>query len=214
MPLAFSPSLPIEKELPRRRKAIGTGSASCINPLCNQILFSKITLRGFGHALRRSQAVCLPILATIQHPVENTVTFSQKRRDKMRVTFLFRDRDVEWYKVQAPQHRCVEAVQPRRMVACNDQLALRLDLEKVLVEVSCCDPVAACDLLDPGLRPGTPLLCYTHDGDARTRQARQVSCRSILARGHQHLGRRGLYVVAKDALYHRQENRLAVGPGP
>ena len=124
-----------------------------------------------------------------------------------------RDPHGEGHQQQAPPHGFVDAAEPRLVVAGDEQLEGRHEVEEVLPHEAGGDPVAAGQRLDLGLVPAAALLRFLRDDQARAAQLGQVGRVALGVAGDEgaHVGDGG--VVAEDAGDGVDEGALAVGAG-
>ena len=103
------------------------------------------------------------------------------------------------YKEQAPPHRFVHGAEARFMVAGDEQLEGRHEVEKVLPHEAGRQPITAGQGLDLGLVPAASLLCFLRHNQASAAQLGQIGRVALGVAGDEraHVGNRG--VVAEDA---------------
>src|SRR3712207_2660931 len=80
----------------------------------------------------------------------------------------------KWHDVEPPPRCLIHIPQHRLVISHNRQLEAWLKSEEVLPHEAGCDRVAAGHLLDPGLRPSTPLLRLTGSHETSPAQHSQI----------------------------------------
>ena len=109
-----------------------------------------------------------------------------------------RDRHGERDQVQPAPHRLVDVADGGLVVAGDDELELRHELEEVLAHEAGGDLVAAGQRLELALGPAPALLGLDRGDQARAAQARHVGRVPFAGRRHEHVHRRDGRVVAED----------------
>ena len=147
-------------------------TGSIRDPLTDHVRFFKIFLRCSRYGFGRSQPGALPFKTALDGPGHDALALSQERLEQTLVALRLRDCHNKGNEMQSPPHCLVYRPYCGLVVANDDQLEPRRELEKILAHESRSNPIAAGHQLELAFGPTASLLSL---GDADHPCAPQTS---------------------------------------
>src|SRR5580704_91306 len=167
--VCFRPASPVRKQNRGHFRVVWPEFTAFLEPAPESILSLEVFVSRRHHSRRRLQSDPLPFEASLDRPGEDAVAFGQKPVRQVLVALGGRNGDRERHHVQSPSHGFVDSSDGGLVVAGNDELELRHELEEVLAHEAGGDLVPAGQCLELAFGPTPPLLGL--DGGDETRPA-------------------------------------------
>src|SRR6516162_1094979 len=175
----LGPNFPRGVEHPRGREGAGIGGVDAVlDPLFERVLVGKILLAGLRYAFRHVEAVTLPFETPVDHPAQDRRMLGHELLGKADIGI--RNYDVEWRKHQSPPDRFVHRREAGLVVAGDDDLVRRIEVEVVLPHEATGERIAAGQHLEFGFVPTSPFLSFLRDDETHAFQSRNLSGMTVI----------------------------------